>query len=469
MRITPLDIRKQEFRKAMRGLDAEEVYAFLSTVGDEYEAILNENKALRDRLLELDDKVQEYRTMEKTLRDTLLTAERVTVEAKDNARREANLIVKEAQIEAERALRDIKSQAMKLRQEVSQLRGQRESYLGRIRVIAESLLNFIQNVETDFIEEDEAFQAVLPAEDDQKGAHLADPPAESVDLFEEATDFEDAVDAAGAGASSETEGRVPRPDTAHASSNEEDAPDSAKKRQSPVGGGRQDTPGIPKEMLRHGVAGNRSTGQPEPRYPKDAPIPDRKPTADDSAAARAMAGDGEPAEVGPVSDSEIDHAGQPLRADDDGAQAKKVLKDIDAIIERMAKGQKEMLGSGSSDTAAGATPDASHSRQAPPAGRGPLPPDGMAESSGGAGGDKPHATAVDRGATDGGAWERVPEVAEVATAIETPAEEVEPDPPIQSRDSYTVPAGPEITSEMSLEQIRRDLEMRMAREKKKHR
>ena len=39
MRITPLDIRKQEFRKAMRGLDAEEVYAFLSTVGDEYESI----------------------------------------------------------------------------------------------------------------------------------------------------------------------------------------------------------------------------------------------------------------------------------------------------------------------------------------------------------------------------------------------------------------------------------------------
>ena len=77
MRITPLDIRKQEFHRVMRGLDAEEVYAFLSTIGDEYEALLNDNKALRDRLLELDDKVQEYRTMEKTLRDTLLTASAV--------------------------------------------------------------------------------------------------------------------------------------------------------------------------------------------------------------------------------------------------------------------------------------------------------------------------------------------------------------------------------------------------------
>ena len=72
MRITPLDIRKQEFRKAMRGLDAEEVYAFLSTVGDEYEAILNDNKALRERVLELDDKVLEYRSMEKTRREKYL-------------------------------------------------------------------------------------------------------------------------------------------------------------------------------------------------------------------------------------------------------------------------------------------------------------------------------------------------------------------------------------------------------------
>ena len=85
MRITPLDIRKQEFRKAMRGLDSDEVYAFLSTVAEEYEAALSDNKALRERVLELDDKVQEYRNLERTLRDTLLTAERVTAVSTDNS------------------------------------------------------------------------------------------------------------------------------------------------------------------------------------------------------------------------------------------------------------------------------------------------------------------------------------------------------------------------------------------------
>jgi cell division initiation protein len=162
MRITPLDVRKQEFRKGMRGLDPDEVYAFLATVADEYEAVLNDNKALRERVLELDDKVQEYRGMEKTLRDTLLTAERVTVDAKDNARREANLIIKEAQIEAEKALRDIKSEAMKLRQQIQQLRSQREAYLAKMRVVAQSHLQFVESAGTDFRDEDERGEDVVP-------------------------------------------------------------------------------------------------------------------------------------------------------------------------------------------------------------------------------------------------------------------------------------------------------------------
>lgn len=159
MRLTPLDIRKQEFKRGMRGLDADEVHAFLATVADEYEAVINDNKALRERLLELDDKVQEYRNMEKTLRDTLLTAERVTVEAKDNARREAELIVKEAQIEAEKAGRDVRAASMKLRQEIQTLKQQKEGYLSRLRVLIESHMKFVEAAEKDFNEEEHRLEA----------------------------------------------------------------------------------------------------------------------------------------------------------------------------------------------------------------------------------------------------------------------------------------------------------------------
>ena len=70
--------------------------------------------------------------------------------------------------QAEKALRDIKNEAMKLRQEVSQLRGQRESYLGRMKVIAESLLNFIESVDEDFRREDDAFSEQIPGLEDTK-------------------------------------------------------------------------------------------------------------------------------------------------------------------------------------------------------------------------------------------------------------------------------------------------------------
>ncbi len=161
MRLTPLDIRKQEFKKAMRGLETDEVHAFLATVADEYEAVLNDNKALRERLIELDDKVAEYRNMEKTLRDTLLTAERVTVEAKDNAQREANLIIKEAQIEAEKSVRDIKQDAMNLRHEIQNLKRQRDSYLARMKMLVESHLKFLETAEADFVSEEKQLESEI--------------------------------------------------------------------------------------------------------------------------------------------------------------------------------------------------------------------------------------------------------------------------------------------------------------------
>jgi cell division initiation protein len=158
MRITPLDIRKQEFRKVMRGVDAEEVYAFLTTVAEEYEAALSDNKALRERVLELDDKVQEYRTMERTLRDTLLTAERASADAKQNAQREADIIIKEAQLEAEKTLRDIKSRMLKLRQEVQTLQRERENYMARMKILADSFVKFLDSEERHF-DKDEADEA----------------------------------------------------------------------------------------------------------------------------------------------------------------------------------------------------------------------------------------------------------------------------------------------------------------------
>lgn len=150
MRITPLDIRKQEFKKVVRGLDSEEVYAFLQTVAEEYELMLQDNKALRERLVELDDKVNEYRNMERTLRDTLVTAERVRGEAQENARREAEIIISQAQIDAEKASANVREQAKALRREIMELKNLKESYTMRLRALIDSQGKFLENFSGEF-------------------------------------------------------------------------------------------------------------------------------------------------------------------------------------------------------------------------------------------------------------------------------------------------------------------------------
>ncbi len=160
MRITPLDVRKQEFRKAVRGFDSDEVNAFLSTVADEYETVLRDNKELRERILELDDKVSEYRSMEKTLRDTLMTAERVMNESKDNAQREADLIIKDAELRAQQVLDSFRTQAEELRREIIDLHKEKEAYLARFRSLAEALIQFIDNHYSDFDDIDQRMMSM---------------------------------------------------------------------------------------------------------------------------------------------------------------------------------------------------------------------------------------------------------------------------------------------------------------------
>lgn len=160
MRITPLDIRKQEFRKTMRGLDSDEVYAFLSTVAEEYEAVLSDNKGLRERIVALEESLQEYKKIESNLRNTLLTAEQVTKEARENARKEANLIVREAEVEAEKAAEAIRAHTQQLRREILELKRQKDNYLTRFKTLIESHRRVIGGFEEDFAEVDREIERI---------------------------------------------------------------------------------------------------------------------------------------------------------------------------------------------------------------------------------------------------------------------------------------------------------------------
>ncbi len=155
MRITPLDVRKQEFRKAVRGFDCDEVRAFLATMADEYETVLVDNKQLRERVMDQDDKITEYNGMEKTLRDTLMTAERAMQETRENATREGGLIVQEAQMKARGIMEECRLRTEELRREIQGLRKEKETYLARFKGLAEAQIQFVDSHQDDFRELDQ--------------------------------------------------------------------------------------------------------------------------------------------------------------------------------------------------------------------------------------------------------------------------------------------------------------------------
>jgi cell division initiation protein len=160
MRITPLDIRKQEFKKVMRGLDSEEVYAFLGTVAEEYEAVLSDNKNIRERLVALEERLNEYKTIETNLRNTLLTAEKLTHEAKENARREASLLIREAEMEAEKAAESIRAHTSQLRREILELKKNKDNYITRLKTLLDSHKKMLDGFQEDFAGVDQAIEKI---------------------------------------------------------------------------------------------------------------------------------------------------------------------------------------------------------------------------------------------------------------------------------------------------------------------
>jgi cell division initiation protein len=160
MRVTPLDIRKQEFRKGMRGLDSDEVYAFLNTVADEYEAVLSDNKNLREKLVALEPHLNEYRSIETNLRNTLVTAEKLTQEAKENAKREAALLIREAEMEAEKASETIRAHTSQLRREILELKKNKDNYVTRLKTLIDGHRKMLEGFEEDFAGVDQAIEKI---------------------------------------------------------------------------------------------------------------------------------------------------------------------------------------------------------------------------------------------------------------------------------------------------------------------
>ncbi len=149
MKLTPLDIRKQEFKKVMRGFDPEEVEAFLGMVADEMELIIREKNSINDELIKLRTQLKDYQQVEGTLRETLVSAQNTVEESRVNSRREAEIIIHEAELQGEHIIKEAREDLMTLRHEISLIKTQKESFAKRLRHLLQSQIELLEVMEMD--------------------------------------------------------------------------------------------------------------------------------------------------------------------------------------------------------------------------------------------------------------------------------------------------------------------------------
>jgi len=147
MKLTPLDIKKQEFKKVIRGYDPVEVDTFMDMMANEFEDLLKLQKEMRDKVVELETQLKDYRQIEKTLQQTLLQAQEATGRTYESARREAEVIAREAEGKATKLLEQANNDLHRLNTELVTLKARKESLIGRLRVLLSSELDLIKTLE----------------------------------------------------------------------------------------------------------------------------------------------------------------------------------------------------------------------------------------------------------------------------------------------------------------------------------
>lgn len=139
MRITPLEIQQKQFKKVLlRGIDAEDVQLFLEIVRTEFEELVKENNSLKDELRRRLGEIEEYRERETTLKETMMTAQRISEDIKLNAKKDAELVVSEAQLQADKIIQGAHGRLLTIVEELNELKRQRVTYETSLRSLLAS-------------------------------------------------------------------------------------------------------------------------------------------------------------------------------------------------------------------------------------------------------------------------------------------------------------------------------------------
>ncbi len=152
MRLSAIDIKKQEFKQSMRGYDVSEVEAYLDTVGNTVENLSREIEMLKEQAgklteekEELTSEIQVYRENEKTFQKAIVKSQDMAEDIVDNAKKRAELIIKEAEFLSSKTKVQAQEQFYNLKQELDELRQKNEAVIDDIKNYLTEKLNSIED------------------------------------------------------------------------------------------------------------------------------------------------------------------------------------------------------------------------------------------------------------------------------------------------------------------------------------
>jgi len=133
MKITPLDVGNHRFPRSWKGYDPREVDIFLEMVGQEMEELTKENQFLTEELKKKSQDLSELKEKEQILKDTMITAQKVSEDMKSNMVKEAQVIIAQAELEADTIIQKAHDRVIQLQEEIQELKEQRIRFREEVR------------------------------------------------------------------------------------------------------------------------------------------------------------------------------------------------------------------------------------------------------------------------------------------------------------------------------------------------
>lgn len=142
--LTPLEIENRKFKKEMRGYSKVEVDEFLSVISENYELIYKENLANKDKINMLSSAIKQYKSMEEALQSAILVAQNAGDEVVQNAKKNAENIIKDAENKAAQLLSDVSREVTRVSYEYEEMRRNVEVFRTRIISLLTSQMDILK-------------------------------------------------------------------------------------------------------------------------------------------------------------------------------------------------------------------------------------------------------------------------------------------------------------------------------------